>query len=391
MWVSRVDIWQRNTTRWISQRNIKLTQRTRKVERMTPNGDTTNTSDTARADNPTIYTVYIIYVILFSVLIVLGNSLTTLSILCFTPSKTIVGTVISFVSLAEVCNVLGARIITIYVHFTREFRLSPQSRLCQVQGYFSTAARLTTISLVCLLCVDRTLANFAKDFHHLKWRGTPFRIALSSIVLFSAFAASWPLFGFGKFVPAEETFNAHCIFQPDSFAVFVVCFLGPQLTFIATASCVLIFKSPSAFEASFRASSRVSVKNGRLQNPARHLHRRTLARMCGSIALLYFFCHTPWNVSTGIFIILNLWSFSVCPPKAECIEAQCALMQLPPSLVNFAERCFVLNEASLREQHLTGRWPFNPLSLPRGRINFKFPLPPHQKYYITQYEELGFS
>ena len=29
-------------------------------------------------------------------------------------------------------------------------------------------------------------------------------------------------------------------------------------------------------------------------------------------------------------------------------------------------------------------------SLPRV-INFKFPLQPHQKYYITQYEELGFS
>ena len=30
------------------------------------------------------------------------------------------------------------------------------------------------------------------------------------------------------------------------------------------------------------------------------------------------------------------------------------------------------------------------LSLPRV-INFKFPLQPHQKYDITQYEELGFS
>ena len=30
------------------------------------------------------------------------------------------------------------------------------------------------------------------------------------------------------------------------------------------------------------------------------------------------------------------------------------------------------------------------LSLPRV-INSKFPLQPHQKYYITQYEELGFS
>ena len=30
------------------------------------------------------------------------------------------------------------------------------------------------------------------------------------------------------------------------------------------------------------------------------------------------------------------------------------------------------------------------LSLPRV-INFKFPLHPHQKYYITQYEEPGFS
>ena len=29
------------------------------------------------------------------------------------------------------------------------------------------------------------------------------------------------------------------------------------------------------------------------------------------------------------------------------------------------------------------------LSLPRV-INFKFPLQPHQEYYITQYEELGF-
>ena len=30
------------------------------------------------------------------------------------------------------------------------------------------------------------------------------------------------------------------------------------------------------------------------------------------------------------------------------------------------------------------------LSLPRV-INFKFPLQPHQKYYITHYGELGFS
>ena len=30
------------------------------------------------------------------------------------------------------------------------------------------------------------------------------------------------------------------------------------------------------------------------------------------------------------------------------------------------------------------------LSLPRV-INIKFPLQPHQKYYMTQYEELGFS
>ena len=30
------------------------------------------------------------------------------------------------------------------------------------------------------------------------------------------------------------------------------------------------------------------------------------------------------------------------------------------------------------------------LSLPRV-INFKFPLQPHQNYYTTQYEELGFS
>ena len=30
------------------------------------------------------------------------------------------------------------------------------------------------------------------------------------------------------------------------------------------------------------------------------------------------------------------------------------------------------------------------LSLPRVN-NFKFPLQPHQKYHITQYEELGFS
>ena len=29
---------------------------------------------------------------------------------------------------------------------------------------------------------------------------------------------------------------------------------------------------------------------------------------------------------------------------------------------------------------------FNPFT-----PNFKFPLQPHQKYYITQYEELGFS
>ena len=32
------------------------------------------------------------------------------------------------------------------------------------------------------------------------------------------------------------------------------------------------------------------------------------------------------------------------------------------------------------------------LSLPRLRvINFKFPLYPHQKYFITQYEEVDFS
>ena len=30
-----------------------------------------------------------------------------------------------------------------------------------------------------------------------------------------------------------------------------------------------------------------------------------------------------------------------------------------------------------------------PLSLPRG-INNKFPLQPHQKYYISQYEEVAF-
>ena len=30
------------------------------------------------------------------------------------------------------------------------------------------------------------------------------------------------------------------------------------------------------------------------------------------------------------------------------------------------------------------------LSLPRG-FNFKFPLQTHQEFYITQYEELGFS
>ena len=29
--------------------------------------------------------------------------------------------------------------------------------------------------------------------------------------------------------------------------------------------------------------------------------------------------------------------------------------------------------------------------LPPRVINLKFPLQPHQKYYITQYEELGFS
>ena len=47
------------------------------------------------------------------------------------------------------------------------------------------------------------------------------------------------------------------------------------------------------------------------------------------------------------------------------------------------------DEDTKGENHQGRPRPLN-LSLPRV-INLKFPVRPHQKYYITQYEELGFS
>ena len=44
----------------------------------------------------------------------------------------------------------------------------------------------------------------------------------------------------------------------------------------------------------------------------------------------------------------------------------------------------------IKKLHRTAHRYLVTLSFPRV-INFKFPLRPHQKYYITQYEELGLS
>lgn len=258
-------------------------------------------SATGLTKDPAIHAAVVITLFVLSVFILVGNFLTIISILCFTKKNTTVGLVISSVALTEVFNVLGPNIITIYVYFADE-DLSQHSTLCKIQGWLLTCLRVATSLLICTLSLDRMLAVFTRHFYKRRWSEPLSKIILFSVWILSAFVATWPLLGFGELSSTTDGSNVYCFFSYNNrFAIFVVVFLLSQVLFNIACSCILVFRAPSTTLGADPSLSHENVGMGkRLQNPARHLHQRSLTRMCGFVAGVYSLCFLPWIVRSNL-------------------------------------------------------------------------------------------
>lgn len=170
-------------------------------------------------------------VVLFvcSVLILVGNSFTIVSILQFTRRKNTFTLLIVSLSLTEVFNVLGPNGIALYAILDKSRELKDLFTLCRVQAWLMVFFRIVATILVFVLTLDRVFVTTLPQFYHKHWKGKLFIIIFFGIWISATFLATWPLLWLEGFQVSSDSGGLFCLFPHDSpFAQFFVllhCFL----------------------------------------------------------------------------------------------------------------------------------------------------------------------
>ena len=261
------------------------------------NGDRELPTETAEAH---ISLAVVLFVC--SVLILVGNSFTIVSILQFTRRKNTYTLLIVSLSFTEVFNVLGPNGIALYAILDKSRELKDLFTLCRVQAWLMVFFRIVATILVFVLTLDRVFVTTLPQFYHKHWKGKLFIIIFFGIWISATFLATWPLLWLEGFQVSSDSGGLFCLFPHDS----------PFAQFFVLLHCFLLVISCFCFYAIFGMAGKKSfdTKNAKHENmdiSSRQLiaekdifaSSKEFSRLVVLVAVVYFCSLLPWMVSIG--------------------------------------------------------------------------------------------
>lgn len=254
----------------------------------------------------------IVVLFVFSVLILVGNLLTIVSILHFTKRKNTLSLLIVSLSFTEVLYVLGPNGIALYVIFDEDKEFKDLFTLCRVQAWTVVFLRIAATLEITLLGLDRVFNTALPHFYHKRWKGKLFVLFFFGIWICATFIATWPLLWLEGFSISNDTQGTFCLFSYDSsfakfFVLFHVCLLAIScFSFytIFTKSNKKSFSTKMAKDVDLDVSSRQLITERDI-----HTSTKDLSRLVALVVVVYFGCLLPWIVSMHMSQIRFVFNF----------------------------------------------------------------------------------
>ena len=177
--------------------------------------------------------------IIMGVLIVVGNSLTMLTVLWLRKRCLVVDVLIFSLALVDVTNALTSVTIAVLM---RLFILRDQEfprLLCQVQGWCVVAFEMMSVFVISMICFDRYVAIVKPFWHRSQMTCTRAVKAIIFASVLSVLAASCPLLGWDSY--RQLDWLALCLFDyQSSYAIFIAIFGYVQLIFVLLSSMAIV-------------------------------------------------------------------------------------------------------------------------------------------------------
>lgn len=180
-----------------------------------------------------------VILIILGVLIVVGNSLTMLTVLWLRKRCLVVDVLIFSLALVDVMNALTSVTIAVLM---RLFILRDQEfprLLCQAQGWCIVAFEMMSVFVISMICFDRYVAIVKPFWHRSQMTCTRTVKATIFASVLSILVASCPLLGWDTY--RQLDWLAICLFDyRSSYAIFIAIFGYVQLIFVFVSSMAIV-------------------------------------------------------------------------------------------------------------------------------------------------------
>ncbi|XP_068697235.1 type-1 angiotensin II receptor B-like [Montipora foliosa] len=289
-----------------------------------------NGEQTFNSASPEIRIALITTVFVVSFIILAGNLLTVVSILCFTKRKSTFSFLLVTISLIDILNILGPNVVSLFVFFDKGNNFYKYFTLCRLQAWSIVFLRCAATLAITLLGLDRFFITLTPRFYRKQWKGKLFVAFFFGKWIISAFIATWPLLWLDGFHVSKDTGYTFCLFLYENpvagfFVVFLMCLL------LVSCLCFYAIFSTSnkgSFSTKLRKDDgfSFSAKQREVSHLADPTDNKDLTILAALVVAVYFCCLLPWMIA------ITLGTLSVDYPS---LFGLCAL-QLPlvSSLLN---------------------------------------------------------
>ena len=246
--------------------------------------------------------------IILEIVIVVGNTLTMLTVLRLRKRPLVVDVLIFSLSLADVMNAVSSVTIAILMRYLILHDQEIPWLMCQAQGWCIVAFQMMSVFIISMICLDRFTAT-VKPFWHLQHFYTPTRAvkAVALVSFLSFLAASCPLLGWGAYHPLQ--WLAICLFNyRSSYAIFIAVFGYVQLGVVLFSSVAIVYSLGKFSKRQYELKATYFPKGSRNRNTEcmQKLKMRTqsqrqsrqLAKIGLVVVVFFYISWLPLMVST---------------------------------------------------------------------------------------------
>ena len=252
------------------------------------------------ADNSAIHSAVAITLLTVSVIVLVENILTVVSILCYGKRRDAPDVWVCSLSMVDILQacIPSTMILYMYLSDSEAFHNSPG--LCKAQGWFLVSLRIISCSTVAFMSFNQFIKHLLRPAIHEKWKQSHSAIIVILIWIFSAFVASLPLIGLGEIRPLKDVENLYCLFQSETeFGVFLFSLMF--LLMIFTFCCVFTLVVVKPFFAPANLSSisdkKITGYGRRSLKLIQERQSRAITRMVAVVSSFFYVCLLPRMVS----------------------------------------------------------------------------------------------